>query len=96
MALEPDGIPPDGGERIEQSPVARAHVEDRARRSDPVETTGEPAPERAKRPIAETRESTLGRPVPGAVGELEVRVRRDGQCRARPAGSAEPRPEASR
>lgn len=76
VALEPDRRPPSIPERIEQRPIPRPDIEDRARRRDPIEASGQRRSEAPQQGIAETREASSLGAVPATVGALELYLRR--------------------
>ena len=74
MALEPDRIPPDGGERVEQRPVARPHVQDRPRAERSGRGDGRAG--RAARAARDPRTPRSARPPAGTRTRTRARARR--------------------
>ena len=88
VRLETDGFPAAAHEGPDEGPVAGSHVEDRARRQDPVQAMGQRRARAAKHLVPETGEPARLRAVPVSVRRAQLLVAWPGQRRRHAAAGA--------
>src|ERR1700722_16696473 len=83
-----DGLTPVAHERLHQGPVARAHVENRAGRQNPVQPVGQGRASAADHLVAQAGEPARRGAVPDRVGLAQLLIARPGRRRRDTAAGA--------